>query len=181
MGKKDQLDPNIFLTELENDSYVLPEKSRDVYLYMPYRMLNIFPTVAVFGNLDLTTGKPERRISFYPTQARDNTDGILTFSNGIVFDAKKGMITLGNQKVPVKNFIVSSLTKNGETQLQSQLYHAEGQLSVVYMKSYGQFIVLDVETFNSMYVQMFILGKYDKDLFELVVSSPYSKIYKLKK
>ena len=42
-GKKDQLDPNIFLTELENDSYVLPEKSRDVYLYMPYRMLNIFP------------------------------------------------------------------------------------------------------------------------------------------
>ena len=180
-GKKDQLDPNIFLSELENDSYVLPEKSRDVYLYMPYRMLNIFPTVAVFGNLDLTTGKPERRISFYPTQARDNTDGILTFSNGIVFDAKKGMITLGNQKVPVKNFIVSSLTKNGETQLQSQLYHAEGQLSVVYMKSYGQFIVLDVETFNSMYVQMFILGKYDKDLFELVVSSPYSKIYKLKK
>ena len=60
-------------------------------------------------------------------------------------------------------------------------YHTEGKLSVIYMKSYGQFIVLDVETFNSMYVQMFILGKYDKNLFELVVSSPYSKIYKVKR
>jgi dolichyl-diphosphooligosaccharide--protein glycosyltransferase/undecaprenyl-diphosphooligosaccharide--protein glycosyltransferase len=180
-GKEDQLDPNIFLSELENESYVLPKKSRDVYLYLPYRMLNIFPTVAVFANLDLTTGKPERNIAFYPTQARENKDGILTFRNGIVFDAKKGMINLGNQKLAVKNFIVTSMTKGGKTQLQSQLYHQKGQLSVVYMKSYGQFIVMDVETFNSMYVQMFILGKYDKDLFELVVSSAYSKIYKLKK
>jgi len=40
---------------------------------------------------------------------------------------------------------------------------------------------MDSQTFNSMYVQMFILGKYDKDLFELVISSPYSKIYKVKK
>jgi dolichyl-diphosphooligosaccharide--protein glycosyltransferase/undecaprenyl-diphosphooligosaccharide--protein glycosyltransferase len=180
-GKEDQLDPNVFLSELDSDSYVLPKKSRDVYLYLPYRMLNIFPTVAVFGNLDLTTGKAERNIAFYPTQVRDNKDGILTFRNGIVFDAKKGIIDLGKQKVAVKNFIVASLTKDGKTQLQSQLYHADGQLSVVYMKSYGQFIIMDVETFNSMYVQMFLLGKYDKNLFELVVSSPYSKIYKLKK
>jgi dolichyl-diphosphooligosaccharide--protein glycosyltransferase/undecaprenyl-diphosphooligosaccharide--protein glycosyltransferase len=49
------------------------------------------------------------------------------------------------------------------------------------MKSYNKFIVMDVETFNSIYVQMFILGRYDKELFELVVASPYSRIYKLKK
>jgi hypothetical protein len=49
------------------------------------------------------------------------------------------------------------------------------------MQSYGQFVVMDNETLHSMYVQMFILGKYDKDLFELVVSSPYSKIYRLKR
>ena len=65
--------------------------------------------------------------------------------------------------------------------MQAQLYGNEGAYVVVYMKSYGQFIIMDIKTFNSMYVQMFILGKYDKNLFELVVSSPYSKIYKLKK
>ncbi len=180
-GKEDQVDPNIFLGELENGSYVLPKKTRDIYLYLPYRMLNIFPTVAVFGNLDLTTGKAERRITFYPTSVTNNKDGVLSFANGIVLDAKKGMISMGQQKIPAKYFIVATLDKAGNTKLQSQFYHAEGGLIVLYLKSYGQFIVMDIETFNSMYVQMFMLGKYDKNLFELVVSSPYSKIYKLKK
>ncbi len=179
-GKEDQLDPNTVLTELENGMYSLPKKTRDIYLYFPYRMLNIFPTVAVFGNLDLNTGKAERRIAFYPTSAASNKDGILTLRNGIVFDAKKGMIMLGQQQKEVKNFIVTQITKEGETQLQSQLYHADGEYTIIYMQSYGQFIVMDTQTFNSTYVQMFILGKYNKELFELVVSSPYSKIYKLK-
>jgi len=180
-GKKDQKDPNILLTELQSRDYHLPEKSRDVYLYLPYRMLNIFPTVAVFGNLDLTTGKPERRIIFYPTSAVSNKEGVISFANGIVFDAKKGIVSMGPQQIPVKQFVLTSQTSKGETDVRAETFHENGTLMVIYMKSYGQFIVLDRETFDSMYVQMFILGKYDKDLFELVVSSPYSKIYKLKR
>jgi len=180
-GKEDQLDPNLFLSELDDGTYKLPKKTRDIYLYLPYRMLNIFPTVAVFGNLDLTTGKAERKISFYPTKAVNNKGGVISFRNGIVFDATKGVITLGQQKMKVKNFIVTQNTKEGKVKLQSQIYHVDGEYVIVYMKSYGTFIVMDSETFNSIYVQMFILEKYDKNLFELVVSSPYSKIYKLKK
>ncbi len=180
-GEEDQVDPNLLLSELEDGNYKLPRKTRDIYLYLPYRMMNIFPTVSVFGNLDLTTGQAERKISFYPTNARSNKDGIIALSNGITFNAKKGEITLGQQKKSVKYFIVTQNIKQGKLQLKSQLYHADGEYAVVYMKSYGQFVVMDTETFNSMYVQMFMLEKYDHDLFELVVSSPYSKIYKLKK
>jgi len=180
-GKRDQKDPNLFLSELEDVEYKLPNKTRDIYLYLPYRMLNIFPTVAVFGNLDLTTGKAERKIAFYPTSAASNKDGILAFRNGIVFDMKKGIILFGKNKINVKHFIVAEVRKNGQIKLQAQQYHADGEYAIVYMKSYGRFIIMDTQTFNSMYVQMFILGKYDKKLFELVVSSPYSKIYKLKK
>ncbi|WP_415406717.1 STT3 domain-containing protein [Sulfurovum sp. CS9] len=179
-GKEDQLDPNLLLSELEDGAYKLPKKTRDIYLYLPYRMLRIFPTVAVFGNLDLTTGEAERKISFYPTNAISNKEGVIAFGNGITFDANKGEITLGQQKKQVKNFIVTQNTKQGKVQLQSQLYHADGEYAIVYMKSYGTFVVMDGETFNSTYVQMFMLEKYDKNLFELVVSSPYSKIYKLK-
>jgi len=179
-GKVDQLDPNIVLGELENGTYTVPEKTRDIYLYLPYRMLNIFPTVMVFGNLDLTTGKAERGVAFYPTSAVKEKNGLLSFANGITFDTKKGSITLSKQNVNVKQFIITSNTKDGQTKLYSQLYHADGKYSIVYMKSYGKFIVMDSETFQSMYVQMFILGKYDKDLFDLVVSSAYTKIYKLK-
>ena len=178
--KKNQIDPSVFLLELDDVAYDLPKKTRDIYLYFPYRMLNIFPTVAIFGNLDLTTGKAKRKITFYPTNMVQNSKGILKFRNGILFDSAKGTVSLGKQKIDVKYFIVTQNTQNGKIQLQSQLYHAGGDFVVVYMKSYNRFIVMDTETFKSMYVQMFILGKYDKNLFELVVSSPYSKIYKLK-
>ena len=180
-GQKDQVDPNLLLAELENPEYKLPKKTRDVYIYLPYRMLNIFPTVAVFGNLDLTTGKAERKIIFYPTRAIKNDNGVLQFSNGITFNTKKGELLFGKQPVPVKYFVVTQISKEGKTQIQSQPYHAEGEMVVIFMKNYGQFVIMDEKTFHSMYVQMFILGKYDKNLFELVVSSPYSKIYRLKK
>ncbi|OYY56795.1 MAG: peptide-binding protein, partial [Sulfurovum sp. 28-43-6] len=179
--QKDQLDPNVFLSELDDPAYPLPEKTRDIYLYLPYRMMSIFPTVAVFGNLDLTTGKEERAFAFYPTQAISQNQGVLSFSNGIVFDANKGEIALGQQTKPVKQFIITQSTTEGKVQVQAQTYHSDGEYVVMFLKSYGQFIVMDTQTFGSMYVQMFMLGKYDERLFELVVSSPYSKIYKLKK
>lgn len=180
-GKKDQIDPNLLLSELENNTYKLPKKTRDIYLYLPYRMLSIFPTVAVFGNLDLTTGKAERRIAFYPTSAVSNKKGVIAFRNGITFDSQKGEIGLGQQKKQVKYFIITQNTKEGKVKLQSQMYHADGEYVIVYMQSYNTFVVMDSEIFNSTYVQMFMLEKYDNNLFELVVSSPYSKIYKLKR
>jgi len=180
-GTENQTDPNILLSELESRAYTLPPKTRDIYLYLPFRMLNIFPTVSVFGNLNLMTGEEERKIIFYPTVATDNKNGVIRFRNGIVFDAKNGQVTFGSKAGKVKNFIVTSNTKDGKTELKSQLYHMDGEYAIVYMQSYGKFVVMDTEIFNSTYVQMFMLGKYDKNLFELVVSSPYSKIYKLKK
>ncbi len=175
-----QINPNDLLADIESGEYKLPEKTRDIYLYLPYRMLRIFPTVAVFGNLDLTTGKKEREFFFSPTDLKSNAKGILTLRNGMIFDSTRGEITLGKQKVKVKNFIITQNTKQNKVLLRSQKYHINGSYCIVYMKSYNKFIVMDSETFNSTYVQMFMLEKYNKDLFELVISSPYSKIYKLK-
>jgi dolichyl-diphosphooligosaccharide--protein glycosyltransferase/undecaprenyl-diphosphooligosaccharide--protein glycosyltransferase len=180
-GKKDQVDPNLLLSELEDNTYKLPPKTRDIYLYLPYRMLNIFPTVAVFGNLDLNSGKEERKIVFYPTQAISNKNGVLKFRNGLVFDANKGQLFFGKNVQSVRQFVVTQNKKSGKIALQAQNYDPSGRYSIVYMKSYGRFVVMDNQTFHSMYIQMFMLGRYDKNLFELVVSSPYSRIYKLKK
>lgn len=179
--QEDQLDPNLLLSELENGVYPLPKSTRDLYLYLPYRMMNIFPTVTLFGNLDLTTGKKERQIAFYPTSIMKTNKEMIQLRNGIVVNTKKGEITLGQQNENIKYFISTLNKNNGDIKHQTQLYHVDGNYAVVYMKSYGRIVVMDMQTFNSLYVQMFILGKYDKDLFELVVSSPYTKIYKIKK
>jgi len=172
--------PNLKLVEMRDSKYKLPVKSRDIYLYLPYRMLRIFPTVMLFGNLDLTTGKPLRRTMFYQTSLKKKAGTLFQFANGINFDAKKGEIRLGKQTQKVKYFIGTQSMQNGNMKVEAQRFHMNGELAVIYAKSYNKFLIMDMQTFGSMYVQMFLLGKYDKNLFELVVSSPYSKIYKLK-
>lgn len=156
--------------------YINTEKKiNDVYLYFPYRLMNDF------SSSKLTTLASERMIELYATNASDNTNEIITFRNKMVFDTKKGVVNFGDREEDVKYFIATQNTKDNRIKLQSQLYSADGKYVVVYMKSYGRFVIMDSETFNSTYVQMFILGKYDRDLFELVVSSSHSRIYKLKK
>ncbi len=172
--------PNLKLVEMRDSKYKLPAKSRDIYLYLPYRMLRIFPTVMLFGNLDLATGKPLRRAMFYQTRLKKKAGTLFQFANGINFDAKKGEIRLGKQTQKVKYFIGTQAMQNGNMKVEAQRFHMDGELAVIYAKSYNTFLIMDMQTFGSMYVQMFLLGKYDKNLFELVVSSPYSKIYKLK-
>jgi len=172
--------PNQFLNDLKSKDYVLPQKTRDVYLYLPYRMLRIFPTVGVFGNLNLKTGKAERRIHFYPSSPAQQEGGRVLLQNGIIFDYLNGEIEIQGAKKKVQRFDTVTLDSSGKNHVDSKLLNIGGDYAVLFMKSYNQMIVMDKKTYNSTYVQMFMLGKYDKNLFELVISSPYSKIYKVK-
>jgi dolichyl-diphosphooligosaccharide--protein glycosyltransferase/undecaprenyl-diphosphooligosaccharide--protein glycosyltransferase len=173
--------PNVLLSELSDANYTLPKKSRDIYLYLPYRMMDIFPTVAVFGNINLNTGKEERNMEFYPSSPASQQGSKVLLRNGIIFDSATGDIEIRGQHISVYRFDSVQYQPNGKSLVESQLSHIDGEFCVVYLQSYNQMIVMDRKTYNSTYVQMFMLDNYDKNLFELVVSSPYSKIYKLKK
>ena len=172
--------PKTVLNNLKKSDYKLPPKTRDIYLYLPFRMLNIFPTVGVFGNLNLKTGKEDRQIVFYPTQAVQQSGTRVVFQNGIIFDSSNGTLQLGKKLQKVYRFDQVKLDNNANPKVQSGLMHMDGNFCVVNLQSYNKVIIMDKETYNSAYVQMFMLGKYDKSLFELVVSSAYSKIYKVK-
>ena len=179
--KESNLSANEFLASLKNKDYKLPSKTRDVYLYMPLRMANIFSTVMLFGNLDLTTGKKLREAMFYPAYLRAKKGDMLMLSNGLVIDAKKGLVYFGKNALKIKYLVETKRDSSGKISVSPSIYNKDGVLALLYLKSTGQLIVMDMQTFNSMYVQMGLLGNYDKDLFELVIKSPYSRIYKLKR
>jgi dolichyl-diphosphooligosaccharide--protein glycosyltransferase/undecaprenyl-diphosphooligosaccharide--protein glycosyltransferase len=175
------VNPNRLLKDLKSSTFNLPNKTRDIYLYLPFRMLNIFPTVGVFGNLDLKTGRKERNIIFYPTTAMQQSGTKVIFRNGAIFDSSNGTIQLGKTLQKVYRFDQVRLGKNATPKVESSLMDLGGQFCIVNLQSYNKVIIMDRETYNSAYVQMFMLGNYDKNLFELVVSSAYSKIYRVKK
>jgi len=172
-------DTNDFLLSLQTD-IKLPKKTRDVYLYLPFRMLNIYPTVALFSNLDLMTGKEQKRPFFYKSRGLKDVGDKILLGNGIAIDKKTSSLVLGAKKVPIRRFVKTAYDKQGKLHVNSQLIDFTAQLSVIYMRNYGAFLIVDENTYNSTYVQLFVLEHYDKNLYEKVIMSPSVKIYKLK-
>ncbi len=176
-GQPNQLDSRTLLASLESKDYKLPPKSRDIYLYLPYRMLELIPVIAQFSDIDLESGASTRDRVLYTAKVVKQDGSMVTLDNGIVINTESGMIDINSQKLQAKTLIMAS---KDSSKNQAQKYDDNGEYAIVYMEQYGQFAVMDIDTFNSIYTQMFMIGNYDKSRFELVVSSPYSKIYKLK-
>lgn len=170
---------NDFLTLLNTD-IVLPKKTRDIYLYLPYRMLDIYPTVKVFSNLDLMNGDNHKRPLFYMTRRFKNQNGILHLGNNIALDMNDNTIQIGSKKQAIRRFTVAGYDENGELKTQERLLSFSSNVNVIYMKSYNTFLVLDEQTYNSTYIQLMVLEKYDKNLYEAVNLTPLVKVYKLK-
>lgn len=178
--QKDQVDVSAYLENLRYSDVTLPEKSRDIYLYLPMRMLDILPTVKMFSNLDLSTGKPVSSPFFYTTQRFQDSSNVLQFGNGVALLKNEGIIQIGNQKVPLGEFITVSYNQNGKLNIQKQTVTPMSRLSIIYMESYQRFLILDSEYLNSTFIQMYVFENYDKELFEPVILDPLVKIYKLK-
>ncbi len=175
-----QIDPNDYLEELESDEFKLPPKSRDIYIYLPNRMLNIFSTVTMFSNLDLVTGAKYEMPFYYKTNRFQDTQNKLNLGNGIVLDKTRGIISFGNQKTQLKRFVNIGYTDGGKLKKNIQTINPNAPLSLIFMSSYGTFLLLDEKMYNSLFIKLFVFEEYDKELFEPVVMHPLAKVYRLK-
>ncbi len=173
--------PNDFLDELESGEIKLPKKSVDIYLYLPQRMLNIFPTVGLFSRLDLVTGKKLPDPFFYASGRFRDDGSMIDLGNGVRLDKRGGVLYLGQRKVPLKRFAVVGYDQSGKLHKNINELDPNAPISVIFMQSYGTFLIVDESIYNSLYIQLFVFENYDKELFEPVIMSPYAKVYKLKR
>lgn len=179
MEKEGFKDPNDFITALALPDLKTPKKTRDVYMYLPLRMMEIFPTVALFSNLDLTGKNQPQQPFFYSTRSIQDTGQTLELGQGLSINKATNSLKMGMQNIPIKSFYQVGYDKSQKLQVNQQNFASEG-LSVIFMASYGQFLVMDDYYFQAQYIQMFVFENYDKNLFEPVILSPMTKIFKLK-
>jgi len=173
---------NDFLASLELPETKLPKKTRNIYLYLPKRMINIFPTVAKFSSIDLMNGKSIEQPLFLVTQPVKKQGSVIELAYGrnhFLFDLQKATIKAGNKELPVSTFIVTRYDKTLKLQKKIQNLSFNGFV-VIYMESYNIFLIMDQNTYKSTYVQLFVLENYNKKYYEPVILSPEAKIYKLK-
>jgi len=178
--QEDQVDVSAYLENLRYGDVTLPTKSRDVFLYMPMRMLDILPTIKLFSNIDLNTGSATSQPFFYSSKRFKDSGNSIQFGNGISLLKNEGTVQIGNQKVPLGEFIKVSYSPQGKLIVNRQTITPMSRISIIYLESYRRFLILDSEYLNSTFIQMYVFENYDKSLFEPVILDPLVKIYKLK-
>ena len=166
------------LEQFLSQKITLPKPKWNLYYFLPLQMLNIFPTVSVFSSINIKTGKVKNHFFYKSTQLKQN-GGVLYIGSGIKLYLNKALIQIGRSVVPVKSFDVVAYNRTGKIIKQHSNFRNRG-LRVVFMKSYGIFLVMDDFYYNSSYIQMFVFDNYDKKLFKPVILTPRVKIYKVK-
>ncbi|MDD5157202.1 STT3 domain-containing protein [Sulfurimonas sp.] len=172
-------DTNDFLYSLQTD-IKLPQKTRDIYFYLPFRMLSIYSTVASFSNINLMNGEMGKEPNLYSSNNFEQKGDIVDLGNGFLFNTKEKTITVSKEKIPLKRFVQTGYDKELNFSKRVDVFNESANLSIIYMSSYNTFLVLDEKTYNSLYIQLMVLEEYNKSLFELVVQNPHAKVYKLK-
>lgn len=169
-----------YLDILQTDaSFILPPKTRDVYLYLPWRMMDILPTIALFSNLDLNTPETQKEHFFYSAISIQDTGKTIELGNNISIIKDKNIVKLNDQEMPIKTFYQVGYDSTNTLKINQQSISSDG-LTIIYLASYGRFLVMDNFYLQSSYIQMFVFEHYDKTLFKPVVIDPMTKIYKLK-
>jgi len=173
--------PERFLKYINNKEGVkLPKKTRNIYIYLPNRMMNIIPTIDLFSNLNLSTGKQYKRPIFQQAFPVGYNNGIMKLSNGMEIEEDTGILKIGKQRVPINQLVTTQYDENQNLKKSRKIANIGADVYVIFMKSYNKVLILDKRMFYSLYVQLFVLENYDKDLYEPVILDPRTKIYRLK-
>ncbi|MDH4943492.1 STT3 domain-containing protein [Sulfurimonas sp. C5] len=172
-------DTNQFLASLKQD-IKLPVQTTDIYLYLPFRMTNIYPTITYFSNLNLMNGVKYQDPFFYMSRNFQEIGNKIVLGENIFLDKSNLSITIGNKSVPIRRFVRTAYSQDKKLHVQSQLVNFTSNMNLIYLASYNVFIVLDEATYNSTFVQLFILENYDKELYDMVINTPGAKVFKLK-
>jgi dolichyl-diphosphooligosaccharide--protein glycosyltransferase/undecaprenyl-diphosphooligosaccharide--protein glycosyltransferase len=172
-------DTNDFLSLLET-SINLPQKTRDIYLYLPRKLLSIIPTVTLFSNLDLMSGQTQRKPFFLVSRHIKQSKNAIDLGNGTFFLKDKGQVKIGQRVFNINKLALTSYNKDLKLKKQVQTINQNSPINLIYMRDYGIILLLDEAMYNSTFIQLFVLENYDKDLFEPVLKDPFSKVYKLK-
>lgn len=171
--------PNLFLTSLALKDFKLPQKTRDIYYYLPARMIGIYTVVGYFSDIDLTTGKSYDQPFFTSARFIQVNNNGLILDNGMTLTSDMKSIVYGSQSIPIRGFYETRYDENGKFSVSEIVVDKDGLFNVI-MLSDGTFVITDNKAFNSAYVQLFMLERYDSEIYELVISTPVAKVYRLK-
>lgn len=173
-------DVNDFILSLGLADFKPPKPTRDIYYILPDRMMNIFPVVTQFSNIDITDGKQLSELFFITSDRFVQDQSGVHMDNGFSISSSLLNLEYSGRKFAINTFYETSYDAGGKLSVKEFNMDSSAQFYVIFMRDYGRFLLLDKTMLNSSYIQLFVFERYRPELFEPVILSPAVKVYKLK-
>ena len=179
--RRPDFDPHELLREMRRPDYELPyAKTREVFLYLPSRILDIYRTIRLFSDLNLVTGQTYDDSYYLNLTVRSVNNNVLELFGGVRVDLASGEIIIGQERSDLRAFYQVYADANGSLQQNSSRYNSGAELSALLYQPRRQILLANQLVLRSNAIQMLVLGRYDPELFELVHRSPELTIFRLK-
>jgi dolichyl-diphosphooligosaccharide--protein glycosyltransferase/undecaprenyl-diphosphooligosaccharide--protein glycosyltransferase len=170
----------LIFTGLSSTDAELPEKTHAKYIYLPARMIDIFPTIYSMSNKNLLTGE-KFPYTLYIGKNAQKTGSKWTIDNSIEIDLKSGMMKSPQGNIKIAQYIEVDPSNGDKPKTHVTLYKdAESNISLVFFKGYNKIMLLDENALNSAYIKMFFFEEFDPNLFELRIRNNHAKLYRVK-
>ncbi len=169
-----------WLASLGEPGYAPPAKTREVYLYLPHKMLSLLGAVEQFSRDARRGDGPTRDPVFVYTPAKEQGGTLVLQRGGFKIDLKSmKMQDRAGKPMSVRSFDLVDRGPDGAPHVRTQPAQADGRYRVIFMRAYGAVILCDLELYDSVLVQLYVLGRYDEALFESVLRTPYGAVFRV--
>ena len=166
--------PNVLSDLFELKELKMPQKTSEIYLYLPLRSLEILSTIALFSNIDLETGAKLQDIFFESFNILKNDNGMLFLEDNMILDLKNKTFTSNGSVIEIKKLIIKNKSESQTFDI------SPNGINLIYSQDLNKIIALNDFMLKSTYAELFLLDKADNKFFEQVISNDLVKIYKLK-
>ena len=133
-------DTNDFLEALGYDMK-LPQKTRDIYLYLPNQMMGIYTTINAFSNINLMSGEKGSEPLFYFFDTFKEYNNSIDLGNDIQVNKINGTLQINGKSYSINNFVKTFYDKNNKLQIQKTVIDNQSDINLIYMSNYDQFLI----------------------------------------
>ena len=167
------------MADVASGDYKLPQKTRENFLFLPYEILKIFPTILSFSSRNLYFGE-----NFSTNQSNFREPPMVILKNGrregssVVFDEnfrfdKRGNLRVsGNNSAPIPYSEILEISGNGDSanSVRSILFDGlnipanpspNAARRLLFIKHEKEFVILSPATFRSTFAKRFLLNNFD--------------------
>lgn len=180
-GRERGLTQREVLTELATPAFVPPDKTREVYVYLPHKMLTLLGAVEQFSrSARRPEGAADRApVSLYsPVEQKGRVLHLRRGGHRLDLDART-LTDRDGRPVPLRGMHLVEMDAEGRVRSQTQPGDPNASVHAVLLRSYGAVMLLDDELFRSVLAQLYLFERFDPTLFEKVTRTAFGVIYKL--